>query len=614
MAERRFGKKDFAAIADTVIEAHRERRDTPARRDRERVWKEIDRQRAMRPNLAHKCDDQGTAIANLQWLPEIELPLQAEALEVLTADAQSLLFPAAGPWFSAQAETSDEYLRRVDMTSLIAGDENEVPSKITQDNVDQLVRALIEHWHRQYTFGTVVDHITAEAFSYGLGVGRVAMVKRSQLTNAQGGIFRSDARFPALIARSIRNTYPDDSPAAVMNEGLVIQPMTIESRRLRLEDLRRAANTGDSSPESAIGGWMPAALAGLEPDKQGQVEILEAEGDLIVPRRTTEALLLANAVVWVAVGGGQKPQSRVVRLRWREGPDSSYLWFPYHTEDLRCAYPTSPLIKGWPLQMAATNVLLSLLITAQLNALPPVRYDRTDPEFAAKGGPMIFPGARWGTLGAVDTVPIGNPQALLATYVGLLQQYENVTGISPARRGAQTLSHTTAYAKNAELARGASRTVDFVKAILKGPMTRLLELEYRLGRPKVRNERFPIVSYGGYVEVSADQLPERVHFEAYGAGTPADEQAQRDRRLASLQMAIQIDLMAKQAGQDTGLDLAAVQNQILREGGWNDVDVFFRGAGMPAPIAGTSGLARDLGAGVGAGPALAAVPAVGEAA
>ncbi len=74
---------------------------------------------------------------------------------------------------------TDKYLDKVEFSSLIAGDENDVPSVITQDNADKLVQGAINHWNNQYDFWGHIDLINSDAFKYGLGVGVARMVKKS---------------------------------------------------------------------------------------------------------------------------------------------------------------------------------------------------------------------------------------------------------------------------------------------------------------------------------------------------------------------------------------------------------------------------------------------------
>ena len=107
-------------------------------------------------------------------------------------------------------------------------------------------------------------------------------------------------------------------------------------------------------------------------------------------------------------------------------------------------------MKGYPIQVAAVDALNSLFEAAAIKNRPPISYDKDDIEFTGSGGPRIFPSASWPTLGDIKVhTEIGDPAAMFAIYQGLLQQYADVTGTTAPRLGAQTVSHTTAFAKTA---------------------------------------------------------------------------------------------------------------------------------------------------------------------
>src|SRR6187549_3584813 len=113
---RRFDSRDFETIAEFIVEEKDRRK--KKRKDMERDWDEIDRQLAMTPKTDYKRGLNGVTKKGMEWLPEIELPLQAQTLEILCADARRMLFPDNGPWFRAHALITDEYLRKVDFQSL----------------------------------------------------------------------------------------------------------------------------------------------------------------------------------------------------------------------------------------------------------------------------------------------------------------------------------------------------------------------------------------------------------------------------------------------------------------------------------------------------------------
>src|SRR5690242_6834432 len=125
--KRRFDEKDLKWLADWIVGEIDRRKKADDRKEKERHWKEIDRQIAMTPENKFKLMPDGSFDVSKAWMAEMELPLQAQALEVLTADARRMQFPDNGPWFRAHAEVTDEYLRKADFKAIIHGDESQVP-------------------------------------------------------------------------------------------------------------------------------------------------------------------------------------------------------------------------------------------------------------------------------------------------------------------------------------------------------------------------------------------------------------------------------------------------------------------------------------------------------
>lgn len=579
----RFDTRDWKVISDHVQDVLSSRK--KARKDLEKHWDEIDRQVRMEPDDSHKRLSNGQLDANRLWMPETELPLQAQTKEMLTADARRMMFPSQGPWHEAHAALTDDYLDRADLSSIIAGDKAEVPSLITQDNADKLVSGVVDHWHRQYDFFGHIDQINAEAFSYGMGLGRARKVTKRLFHNTAKGVVPYSATIPVLVPTSIRNTYLDDSKHSLMNEGHMVGPSVVRTWFQSYADIAMAARKGSKDPENISGGWMPKNLAGVEGDKNGQVEVMEMEGDFVVPRATRESMFLPNCIVTVIRGESNKKKvSRVIRFRWWDQTFSSYVEFPYHYEVMDTAYPTSPLMKGRPIQAAATNALIRMMMAGELNAQPPIGYDSDDQQFASTGGPVIFPGAQWGTTGNLTVHQIGDPSSMFAIYAGLLQQYADVTGINAPRLGAQTVSHTTAFAKEAELTRGTIRTVDYVRATLKNSLTKWLYMAYEMGRADWKEQPLYIDAYQGWVEPEKKHLPDFAFFEVHGAGGPADEAANQQQRLQAMQLALQMDQLAIQAGGQPTIinNMRDVIQHVLRQGGWSDVDVLVGADQQPA--------------------------------
>ena len=590
---RRFDRRDFDFIAEYVMDTWSTRK--KKRRDLERQWAEIDRQLAMTPDTEFKyVIKDGTRALDTRkaWMAEMELPLQAQALEVLTADARRMMFPDSGPWFRAHSEVTDDYLDRVEFASIIHGDALEVPSQITQDNADKLVEGFLVNTFRQSDFLTRYDRINAESFKYGMGVGRARMETKNVYIHEARGTRKERQSIPNLVPVSIKNLYLDDCPPSVHSSQILGEAHILEDR-MKLENLAIAANRGSKDPDNEDGGWMPDTIRQLEPDDKGYITLLEMEGDIVVPRKTVRSVVIPGAIVTVAIGS--EGTKGVVRFRFRKKPFSSYLLHPYHYEHVDDPYPASPLMKGRPVQIMATDALNRLMDSAALKNAPPIGYDRNDQIFAANGGPVVAPYATWGTSDPInvhDEVG-GDPSALANTLSLAINLYAELTGILPARLGAQTVSHTTAFAKDAELTRGAVRTVDYVRQTGHGPVTRWLDMAYRMGRDALKGDiSFYIDAYGGFVNIDKDALPEKASFEWFGSGGPAEEQARQQAKMASLQLALQMDQLNISVGGQPTVDIPAAIQQALRDGGWSDVDVITRAesaTGGPSPSPGIPG-------------------------
>ena len=149
--------------------------------------------------------------------------------------------------------------------------------------------------------------------------------------------------------------------------------------------------------------------------------------------------------------------------------------------------------------------------------------------------------------------------------------YNDLTGGHPARLGAQTKSHTTAFAKEAELSQGAVRTIDYTEDTLLDPMTRLLDMEYRMGLSEWRKQYVYIESWDTFAELSRAHLPDTVVWKALGAGASAEDQARLNQQLSAIQFALQIDAAAVQLGREPRLDHGKIVEQILEKAGFSDI-------------------------------------------
>ena len=549
---------DFKIVAETIVADLEKRRKN--RSHLEKQWKEIDRQLRMEPELSHKQQANGQLDKNRAWMPEVELPLQAQTLEMLTSDNRRLKFPKNRDYFTARAALTEKYVKAYESAgNPIPGEKGDNKTILNQDNGDRLAQAVLSHFHSQYDFRSHVDQIDAQAYSYGFGVGRIKRVSMRILGHDARGK-SGDFMIPVLIPRNAKNVYLDDSQHSIMHEGHVLGPNIIQVKTMKLADLQAAAKDDKT--------YIKAEINRLKADTDGNVELVELEGDMVIDK-SSETVIERDVVVTVAIGN---KNSAFVRFEKGEG-FSTYLIHEYHLESPAFAYGTSPLIKGMPVAKAAAQAMNRVIESGLLKTSPPIGYSQDDTSFASTGGPIIEPYAQWQTIDDINVYDKvgGDPATMFAIFQGLIALYADVTGVNPPRLGAQTKSHTTAFAKDVEISQGSIRTVDYVNSSLEGPMTRFLELEYRMGIKDWKQQLVYVAPWNEFVELKKGHLPDTVKFIAIGAGAPAEDQARTRQKLEGAQTALQIDAIAVQLGKEPKLDHGELIKKVLQESGWSDV-------------------------------------------
>ncbi len=561
---RKFRKSDWDTAALFIKEEKERRAQDPRRKSAERQWKEVDRQVGMTPRERSAPSGQGRDPANA-WLPDVELPLQASALEVITADTRRLRYPQNTDWFRAHSDVTPKLVERTNPT--LPGEPEQSDPSVDQELADIMVKAVMDNYHHMFKFRNQMEFMDAEAIKYGTYACRVSKVRLPHLGKNVFG--------PAVIPISIKNLYLDDSPQQVMQEGISIAPAPIRNYFQTLPDLLNAAKTGGVDK-----GWITGNFKKLEPlaegEKKDHLELLEWSGDLVFPRKTIENVYLPKVTVTVAVGAGNPTV-----VRFRENL-SEYVFGTYMNEGASL-YGTSPLMKGQPIQEAATEILNRLIAVGVLSAEPPISWDPNDSRLTGTGGPQIYPGAVWASDSpdAIKVQKIGDLGDLLQTYLALLSQYEDLTGVNAPRRGAQAKSHTTAFAAGIESEKGLIRTADYVKSSELGPVTDILGLEYQIARKTINGSVF-VPELNTFVKVTTADLPENVVFEVLGSSGPASIQEQNQNMLAAFQTAAQLSGPSIQMGGQT-LNFGEAIKEILKNAGLPNPDRFVTQAPPPPP-------------------------------
>lgn len=570
MQGRRITKDDYKNIVSYICDTYEQRK--RKRKSLDLSWKEIDRQLRMEPEAKYKMRLDGSPDPAKAWMPEIEPPFQAQTQEILTADASRLLFPDQGAWFKTYAEINDDYLSRAENSPIVGG----VPVKIDQESANDTALSWLMFLHSQYDFKAHYDLVLSDWITYGTAAPRARLVTKKTFMMTEKGVSYRDMKFPMLVPRSIKDVYLDDSRFHLNNEGHEVSPGIIQKKTQLYKDLAMAAKKGGSDPKSESGGWIYSNIEKIK-KKGDTLEILEYEGDILVPRKTTESLYLPNVIVTVGIGQGAD-SAQLIRFRHNELETCSYIPHYYHRETPESAYGVSPLMKGMPIQKAISEALNRFLMSAAYDAQPAIQYSKDDLVLEKTGGPQIYPGACIPSTDPINALQIGNSSTLVNAYLSLVQQYKELTGTQSARMGAQTNSHTTAYAKQQEVSRGVVRTVDAVRAINNGPMYRWLDLCYRASLKTMGKKDYAVFNYGtrSYIEtLNRDHLPENVHYEILGASAPAEDAAQSGAVINAIQAALNIELIKRQLQEGKPLDLEQLQRRFLETAKVNDVDELY---------------------------------------
>lgn len=589
--------QDWSLVAEWIREEKDRRKTSKKRRELERLWRQVDRQVALEPDIRRVFSGK-----RFDWFPEIELPLQFNSLEVNAADARRLKFPRGAEWYAVSANISAKYEERFqerrERFPMIG--KQPLPMKMNQETANTLTKAVMDHYHKQWDFRAAIDLFDIECLKYGTGVVRTKEVTFSKFFNDFRGTRMMDARGPKVIPTSIWSVLLDDTPSAIMHEGIAISPGHIRCLTKRLADLKKAIRAG--GPER---GWRMAAVRRLEADKgiagdNDEIEFTEYEGDLVVPRGRGEPIFLPGATVTIATG---RNMNEVVRFLTNDYPFNSYDIGHYMRDSLDSPYGVSPLMKGQPIQEAATLALNLLLATSALEALPPCSYDRNDPGLSAKQGPDIYPGA----MNAVDSPEAiqfkegGDVPALTNSYLALLKQYEDLSQVNDPRRGGPVRSHTTAAAIDIEQSRGMSRVDDFVQGQLYGPITSILYKEFEIAKRTMKSPQDIQIDQGGvegWLKVAAADLPDEAAFTVFGAAGLLNDRQNFENFSVTTNMALQIMAAAAQLGQPIPADFQRMILEAYRRGNINNASSFIgiTGGAQGVPAGAAPGAALPPGA------------------
>ena len=593
---------DFNSLAEYMHEELTRRKG--ARRYLEGQWSEIARQKAMKPSPPAIDIESGKTRRDLGWMPYLEMPWQIETLEIGCADAMRLIFPPDQKFFSAKPDVGDKQYAEVIESA--AKTEGFLVSDVDEGDMSAIIEAALLANQKFYGLRRQIGLTIADVLSYGTGAGRGRPGKiATQNPNFTGMPYAEGSTLPMFTNMSIWNTFLDDRYPAAMQQDFLTAPATIYEFTVNYAALMLAAKDGSSNPEDPDGGWIKSAFDDLKADVNGHVTMIELEGDIQIQDNDNEWIFLSNACATAVVAqAGSTAVCKIIRFRQSDSDYRKVLSQPYFQDTMHPrrvsamdgsdlwgyqergvgharaqtdsdfssgmgVYGSGPLMFGLNLQKAGSDAFSRSIQAGILNVLPVIKGDKNDPFFRGDDF-AIYPMAKWLCLGDVETIPIGDQNALGGWFNQMKGEHANVTGTDAPRLGQQTKSHQTAYAVDTELQRGSVRVVDFIQDMKTDFLPSWLQIEYAMLRrhlPK-KGVRVWVPKYKGFMTITSKMLPENVSFDVHGAAQPLEDRQKKAERMEKISALAEVDQYAVQAGQQP-MNWAEIRRAIIED---DDID------------------------------------------
>lgn len=492
-------KADLEAVAAHINEELGRRKGNEFRKDHERIWKEVDRQIAMKAAISkvNKPDE--------NWESNIELGSLADASEVLTADVLRILFPSDKDWFRPHID--------IEMAQDINGDL--VLDIERQKQQDGILKSLLTQQHVDFGLKQRVKLSLKEALHHG---SFVAVVKWATQKKFHGGGRIEEIGAPVWCPHSMWNCYPDDSPS-VMGTNV-----TYDGSMIIVEEIPLSVAVQQK--------WMNMdkvkEQAGVK--KKNHIEIKHWYGDIFIKRSDGDMWIPNQHVI---VSG-----EWVVFTEENETKYSPVIMSGYERDDVRDPYYNSPLIKRSPTHKLASHMANKFVEAVDLRTFPPVAYDAHEPAFRNEGGVDISPKAQFPVRagGQVKTIEVADPTWAMNGLILFKGEVEEGTGVDSARKGTSAAREQTAFETSKIDQKSEIRTVDFVGTMENQGLKPFLYMQTDLNKKRMTtysffNTHLKTPDFLTATKADFNRWVPAVHFEVVGAKGVLGEERRRQGAL-----------------------------------------------------------------------------------
>lgn len=522
--KRKIRRTDWQKVEEYLKKELTKRQQSKFRRNKETVWKEIDRQIAMEG--MKKFGPNGKELPP-SWQSAFELGELSKASEVITADVLRLIFPYNRTWFEAHIKPPVTVDQRTGKP-VAAVDEDK------QKKADAVLRSLMSQQHIDFGLRARFKLSIKEALHHG---GFVATCDWAIQNKVYDGSGLESLEAPVWTPHSMWNCYPDESPSVIPGGGVFYTgSMMITSFMPRHKVLALKGEGYMNLDDKKI----PKRKNKNKDVETEDVELLTYYGDLVIERDDGD-IYLPNSKCMTANG-------TIIFYAPNELPFPQVIYSGYERQDVRDPYFTSPIEKNSPLQKVATILANKFIDSVDLHTTPPVVYDGNDPYMVQNGGVNMWPGAQTPSKGSnkFQEVKVGDPKAALAGLQFSLQKLEEGTSVNAIRSGAGESDRKTATeVRNTQMG-SEIRTTDFVGDLEQSGLRVFLYMQHEMNMKYMKQYGFYCQEKGipDFLTITNKDLPKIVHFEVVGSKGVLGEERRAQQMTAVTAFASQNPLFA----------------------------------------------------------------------
>ena len=499
--KERVTKENLEDIASFINEEHKRRQGGKYRKDHEVIWKEVDRQIAMKPSPMML----NTGDPSEQWESNIELGSLSDASEIIADDVMRIAFPSERDWFKPHI--------RIEGTLNPETGENKV-DKVEQNLKDGVYKSLVSQQHKDFGLRARVKLSVKEALHHGSFVALVNW----QTQNMFYGAKRKEITAPVWEPLSMWDCFPDDSPSVIGTNILYDGSMIVQKDVPLSVALKQDWMNLDKVKEKK------------SKERKNHVTLKYFYGDLYVPTSGKD-LWFPNYKCIVC-------EDWVLIAEENDTPHSPVIYSGYERDDVKDPYYTSPLIKRSPTHKIATSCANKYLDAIALRTFPPIGYDSNEPTFRANGGPRIAPNESFALRngGQMKPIEVADPTWALQGLQLFKQEVEEGTGVNSIRKGSSAAVEQTAYEVSKMDQKSEIRTIDFVFTLESQGLLPFLYMQHELNKQKLESYSFynTQLNTPDFVVATGDDLKNlasEVHFEVVGSKGVLGEERRRQGML-----------------------------------------------------------------------------------